>query len=258
MFDSLRKLLSFFDLNITRPSYTPLNALFERLNRHGIIIQEVWDVGAFKGEWTLEVAKYLPNAKFTLFEPNSSHNSDLARANSRVFNIVLSDKDEKRRFYSHEGTGDSLYPEFDERSKVRKSFRIETCHRIDTLLSRDLNLVTPDFLKLDVQGSELDVLRGVGSHIYEIKVILLECPILHYNWGSPNIQDYLSFLFRSGFVPYFVTEIHRLNEIVTQIDLAFVEKTIFNARIKPLSESGFWFSTEKKYPSFIIPKSFRR
>ncbi len=235
------------DIAFIRPSYTPLKQLFERFSKSDITINEIWDVGAFKGEWTKEVMAYAPRANFTLFEPNVTHNAILSGMNVKIFNFLLGNIDSSVEFYSHGGSGDSIFPEFNELSQVRSSFRIQECHKIETLLAREPELRTPDFLKLDVQGAELEILKGAGTMLSSIKIILLECPIVNYNWGSPNIHDYLEFMYQHNFVPYFITEVHRLNEIVAQIDIAFVGSDVFDSKIMPLSASGFWASTMKKY-----------
>ena len=224
-----------------------MKQLFERLEIHGIETREIWDIGAYKGEWTLEIANYVPKAKFTLFEPNSIHNFHLNKTNARIMNVLLSDQNGESLFYSHGGTGDSLFPEYNEDLVKRSAYRIEKCVRIDTLIEKSQNLIVPDFVKIDVQGAELNVLKGAGKYLFEIKVILLECPIVHYNWGSPNIHDYLSFMYKSNFVPYFITEIHRLNEIITQIDIAFIQKKTFDQKVISLAKSGFWTSNEDRY-----------
>jgi FkbM family methyltransferase len=182
-----------------------------------------------------------------LFEPNNQHNQLLKIAGSEFHNMILGKEDNDVKFFSHGGTGDSMYPEFDESLKVRSEFRTARCHKVDSLVKDHQNFPPPDFLKLDVQGAEIDVLNGATETIKLVKVILIECPIVNYNLGSPNIHEYLEFMFRNDFIPYFITEIHRLQQIVTQIDIAFVAKKQFESKIKSLSDVGFWESTKVKY-----------
>jgi hypothetical protein len=104
----------------------------------------------------------------------------------------------------------------------------------------------PDFLKLDVQGEEIDFLMGTVKTNISIDMILLECPIIEYNWGSPNIHEYLDFRFVNKFVPFFVTEVYRLHQSVTQIDIAFISEKHFEYYINSLYEVVFWKSTRLK------------
>ena len=78
-------------------------------------------------------------------------------------------------------------------------------------------------------------------------MLILECPIVKYNQGAPNIQEYLDFVIKSGFVPFQVIEIHILNNAFVQIDIAFVSKKVFNEHFGNLDLEGFWQSTKEHY-----------
>jgi FkbM family methyltransferase len=81
-------------------------------------------------------------------------------------------------------------------------------------------------LKLDVQGAELDVIRGLGSHLSNIEVILMEMSLVEYNKGAPLIDVILSELRQVGFVLYDIVEEHRyVGGRLLQIDGIFVRPT---------------------------------
>jgi FkbM family methyltransferase len=48
------------------------------------------------------------------------------------------------------------------------------------------NLPNPDFVKLDVQGAEIDILKGAGDLLDGCSLLLVECPIVPYNLGHRN------------------------------------------------------------------------
>jgi FkbM family methyltransferase len=227
-----------------------LKELFFRLSSAGVSLEIVYDIGAYRGDWTKEVRGYLPNSQFILFEPNVIHETFLREVDSNYHLMLLGKKNERRRFFSHAGTGDSIFPEYDETLKKRNEFRWMQVVTLDSLVGVDSRFPQPSVLKLDVQGAELEVLMGGEETLSKSSVVILECPIVHYNWGSPNIQDYLDFMFRRRFVPFFVTEIHRLCQIFVQIDIAFVREDIFDTKIKNLSDVGFWESNRMKYSKF--------
>ena len=92
---------------------------------------------------------------------------------------------------------------------------------------RSLNsLPTPDFVKLDTQGSEIDILKGSVASIEKTKFIYIECSVLGCNHGAPRLADYLVHLESIGFVPYDLCEEHRMNGALVQIDILFVRKEI--------------------------------
>jgi FkbM family methyltransferase len=91
-------------------------------------------------------------------------------------------------------------------------------------------------LKLDVQGAELDVLRGLGYHLSEIEVILMEMSLVDYNQGAPLIDVVLNEVRKMGFVLYDLVEEHRhLGGRLFQIDGIFVRP---NSRLRP--QPPFW------------------
>jgi hypothetical protein len=49
-------------------------------------------------------------------------------------------------------------------------------------------------IKLDVQGSEIDILKGLGNEINLFEVIILETSVKEYNKGSPLFLDVINFM----------------------------------------------------------------
>ena len=250
----INQLLSNLGLSLVRnSSRSDLPSLIRRLQNHGIEINVVYDIGAFKGFWTTALSRQLrSNAKFFMFEPNRTHNDYLSRVGHPFFNVLLSDKSETKKFFSFEGSGDSYYPELpgDASQPVVKEIKSVT---LDSLVFSSENPIPlPDLIKIDTQGSELDILRGAQQVLMSASVIIMECPIVKYNQGAPDIQDYLDFALKNHWVPFSIVEIHILREVFVQIDIAFVSERIFREKIGDLSDMGFWKSTENFYKSGMI------
>jgi hypothetical protein len=163
------------------------------------------------------------------------------------FNVLLSDKSETKKFFSLDGSGDSYYPEFPD-DTLQPVVKEITSITLDSLvLSRENPLPMPDLIKIDTQGSEVDVLNGSCEVLKQCSVVILECPIVRYNQGAPDIQKYLDFMFGKNFVPIAVVEIHVLREVFVQIDIAFISKKVFSEKISNLDDMGFWKSTDAYY-----------
>ncbi len=81
---------------------------------------------------------------------------------------------------------------------------------------------TYEFLKIDVQGAELDVIRGIGDTLKNIEVILMEMSLVQYNEQAPLISDALPLLSHLGFVLFDIVEYHRWGNSLMQIDGLFV------------------------------------
>ena len=98
------KFIKFFNrLYDHRLNYNLLNLL-----NKGIKIETIYDIGAFRGEWSSLLNKTsLKNKKFFLFEANEKNGEYLEKLNFKYFLKVLSDKNKDVEFYSKMSTGDS-------------------------------------------------------------------------------------------------------------------------------------------------------
>lgn len=132
------------------------NLCIPKLGRQPI----VFDIGAYKGEYTEYVLSQLPEAKCFLFEPNSALSEALADKHTNVFEIAIGNHDGEQAFYRCLGNADELSsayrrPVFDEVQYVKDSTPSTT---IDAFCEFRIRKI--DFLKIDVEGAELDVLKG--------------------------------------------------------------------------------------------------
>lgn len=241
--------LSKFDLSlISNSKRMDLPSLIRRLKKSNIRIEVVYDIGAYQGNWTKALKSQLDKrTEFFLFEPNIALRQQLLDTGYPVFSVLLSDKNGHRKFYTSSGQGDSYYPE--ESMGNNQPFEMDLpCFALDDLYADKNNeLKKPDLMKIDTQGSELDVLRGAQRIIDDLKILIVECPIVKYNLGAPTIQDYLDEIICMGFVPFQVVEVHILRNILVQIDIAFVSRAVFEGHFDKLDEIGFWKSTRRHY-----------
>ena len=183
-----------------------LHIALTRLRRRGLVIEIVYDIGAHRGAWTTRVRRSLPGARFFLFEANEAHADALAETGERYFTGVLSSEEKPVEFFGAGTSGDSYFRELTDRyAAVAPTTRVTAT--LDQMIE-DHGLPLPDFIKADVQGAELDVLAGGRRALDHAKLVLLECPILHYNLGAPTIDEYFRFMDERGFtVLQFVDEL---------------------------------------------------
>ena len=112
---------------------------------------------------------------------------------------------------------------FYEDAIIPKTLKTITLNEIQT----KTQIPFPDFIKIDTQGSEIDILKGGNQILNDCKVILLECPIISYNIGAPSLSDYIEYLGSINYLPLDVTEIHHLDKVLIQADIIFLKKDIF-------------------------------
>lgn len=193
--------------------------MFSVLENLGWCPRTVLDIGGYKGHWTRAVQTMFPNARFAIVEPN--RHKELETLSSPVYYEVLSSEIKEIPWYSNMTTGDSIYKELTRHyASVNPSTRMTTT--LDILFPNQRF----DCIKLDCQGAELDILKGGATLLESTDVLLIECSFAgKYNQGAPSFTDYIGYLDSIGFSPVDITELHRANNILCQIDILFVRKT---------------------------------
>lgn len=208
-----------------------MNAAYEFVKRnkelHGWDFGMIVDVGAHNGLWVRQMKELFPDARFLAIEANEDHAMDLCRTcgDSDSYEIALVGEEEGKEipYYISESqytTGNSIYPEntrhFENRVCVRKQIT-----RLDSLF-RKHNIESIDYLKLDIQGAELDALKSLGDYIDRVKFIQSEIMFLNYNEGAPSYTELLSYLHDKGFKVRKFLDIMVTNKFdILQMDLLF-------------------------------------
>ena len=227
----LRHLNRFFlnriGLNIEKiEKSASLVGLLRRMRSENLKFDLIFDVGAYNGKWSAEVRKFFPSSKFLLFEPNTCHNSSIEALGFTPNNLLLgSNSGTTVEFYSAGNTGDSFFKEKNPVYNTIPPLKMQLTSLEDFI--DDNQLTPPDFLKLDTQGSELDILKGIGPYLDDVTLILVELPISGMNIGAPSLSDVSNFLESNNFVPYHLTEVHYLIDILVQVDIAFLNRRKF-------------------------------
>lgn len=157
----------------------------------------VFDVGANVGDYARLVRRHVPAATVYAFEPARAVFEQLARAAEgeggrvRPFNLGFSDEARGIDLYSYtvEGEEQSLISSIDRRLptqvvqvEVSATERIEV-RRLDDFC-REQGVGRIDFLKLDVEGHELAVLRGARRMLDAGAV-----PLIQFEFGPANIYS---------------------------------------------------------------------
>lgn len=159
-----------------------------------------------------------------MFEAIPIHENDLSAVGCYYHIGILSDSKKTMSFYASVGTGGSLYKEAT--NVYQNILPIKECsYTLDEIIQQE-GLPLPDFIKLDVQGAELDVLNGASNSLRHAKALLLECPIYPYNVGAPSMEDYIEFLLQRGFYPARCAEDHEIGGVFGQVDIIFLLRDI--------------------------------
>jgi FkbM family methyltransferase len=156
----------------------------------------VFDVGANVGEYSLLVRQYLPGAVISAFEPAKVTYQQLVQRlgqaeNVKLYNVGFSESEKSVELYSYtvEGRPASPLSSIDPRLptqvlevKAHAAEQIQVL-TIDCFCERE-QIDHIDFLKLDVEGHELSVLRGASRMLESGRI-----SIIQFEFGPANIYS---------------------------------------------------------------------
>lgn len=174
-------------------------AFIRNLTKAGIAISNVYDIGAAQGEWSWQMAKVVPEAKFNLFEPweSDQYAEALAtilrqRPDFRVHRIGLGDENTTLSFnvYAHH-VGNSFI-DSDWEGVVEK--RPIPVRRLDDVVA-ECGLPPADIIKIDTQGFELNILKGGEASCRGAKALMLETWLYRgYGPETPLLGELIEWL----------------------------------------------------------------
>lgn len=210
--------------NTNMTQLSNLNSFLRQCRMKDVEIKNVYDIGACAGHWT-HAMKTGPlfDAKFYMFEGNSIYKDVLQTYNEFSYVGILSSPDvEEVQFYNGNDTGDSYYKETTLHYENRKPIKLPA--RTLQSVVDEFSLPQPDFIKIDTQGSELDIFQGARDLVRKTNFVYMECPIIEFNKGAPKITQYLEYMKSFRFIPYDIFEIHKAENVLLQIDIMFVHE----------------------------------
>jgi FkbM family methyltransferase len=190
----------------------------------------IFDVGAATGDWAHLAARIWPDARVVGFEPNASNTADLERCRRELphfdFRTCFLGPERRTVEYKDRGTQTSLYglDGFDA-ADAGVQTRAEMAS-IDGLVASG-EVPSPELIKIDVQGFELDVLRGAEQVLAgQCQAVLAEVNFYKSHPQMPTADEVIAFMRERGFAWYDTAGLLRrpLDDALWQMDLLFVRR----------------------------------
>ena len=231
----LNRILSTFDLEIhkinSRAQRTNLSEALDHIASLKFYPRTIIDVGVAHGTW--ELYEKFPDAFHLLIEPLEEYKVHLklivkkfkaeyilAAAGATVGTTIIN--------VHPDLVGSSILKE-NENSDVNGIPREVPKITVDEACAAK-NLTGPYLLKIDVQGTELDVLDGSATILKAAEVIILEVSLFKFFDKGHEFSDVISYMKTRGFVVYDLFGGHNrlLDNAMAQTDIIFVkEKGMF-------------------------------
>jgi FkbM family methyltransferase len=200
--------------------------VLQDLRFQGYAPRTLLDVGAHIGSFTYGFLQVFPDCVPTMVEPNPHCQDDLARLPFERHAVAASNETGVAEMFLTkewlQSTGSSLYRE------DTAFFRDEVVIREEVPKVRLDDLFAGrrfDFVKIDTQGAELDVLDGGETVLRQADYILVEVSMVEYNLGGAKAEAVFAKLAGMGFRCTEVTDFHRLRGVqegnLLQMDFLF-------------------------------------
>lgn len=192
----------------------------------------IYDIGANIGTWTCLAKSLFPSARVEAFEPLRQHSEGFRQwtapwpADVHLHACALGPVEKTTSLHVMDySDASSLLPLS---AEGRREFKVDQARLesvqvvpLDTFVARE-GLRPPDLLKLDVQGFELEVLRGAEQCLRTARSVLCEVSFRRYYEGQPLFGEVCQFLSNRGFGLHAISEVSPVGVPLTQTDALFV------------------------------------
>lgn len=170
----------------------------------------VIDVGAHHGQFALFAHHQFPSAKLFCFEPQPDAQQVIRqvfpeRGSIELFEVALGSDalDQHELHVSARDDSSSLLPIMERYTTAFPGTEEKTAinvavTRLDDVLA-DFKLIRPCLLKIDVQGYELEVLRGADRVLQDVDEVFAECSFIELYTGQVLAGELIAYLWVKGF-----------------------------------------------------------
>lgn len=197
----------------------------ELLKARGFQPRTIFDIGVAMG--TPELYAAFPDASYYLIDPTRESlqymEAIAQQLNATILNVALGDNEGS---FTIEVRPDDIAASsfFEEVGPLGETSRYEVpVRRFDRIVGA---FERPALCKIDVQGAEIAVLRGMGDRIGELDALIIETSTIATMKQAPETDEVITFLSGQGFVIYDVLALSRrpLDSALAQVDVLFVKR----------------------------------
>ena len=199
-------------------------------------VHHILDIGANEGQFAKNIRRYFPNARIDSFEPidhcfEQLKNNFITDKNLYAHNCALGERNEKALINVNVSSESSSllamtdihhqnYPNTDK--SVEKEISVRRLDDLENIVTATSKIL----MKIDVQGFELNVLKGAVNTLKLVEVIIIEVMYETLYDGQSTFDDLNDFLKAHNFVfsGIYDQELSPLNGKPIFADLIYVAK----------------------------------
>jgi FkbM family methyltransferase len=172
-----------------------------------LAVDTVLDIGANRGQFSLLAKELFKGVKVYAFEPLSKPADVFRKVFSedesiKLFQYAIGEKSDSRVMHVAKKDDSSSILEFAQQREVFNSaIEREESISIKPIAEflGEMNLTGVILAKIDVQGYELQVLKGCATLLPEISYVYVECSFVELYRGQGLASDVISLLWQHGF-----------------------------------------------------------
>ena len=183
------------------------DSVFSDFKARGFNPSLIFDVGAATGSWTESVRAIFPAARYVTVEPRDTGFQPTVRAavGPEPGTAMLTDWE----------TGSTLLA-----TEAAAGNKYQVAVTTLDLLAQEFGV--PDLVKLDVEGFELETLKGAGTLIGRTELFVVEVALYRFS-GRPMVHEALPFMAERGYFLYDISGFIRrpFDGAVGMMDLCF-------------------------------------
>ncbi len=190
------------DIILSRPpgQFNIMDIKLRKLQKRGLDVRMAIDGGAADGGWARELRKVFPAAEILCIEPREEMQCILAETARELTNVhtakMLLGKTTGTQEFFQLGDNSSMLP-----GATHGKFGtvvLEPVDTLDNLLAR-MQLTSPDYIKLDLQGAELIALQGAIQTLKTASAVQLEVNFIPFQDQGALVGDVVAFMRDHGY-----------------------------------------------------------
>lgn len=190
----------------------------ERMKANGFTPNHIFDVGAYRGDFAKLCRRLWPYSQITCFDVQPTRLTEITALGDpkiEVREFLLGDAVKSVAFYEAETSSGIFLGHGDD----RKPTRFVPMRTIDSLGMK------PDFIKIDVQGAEYEVLKGAETTLATVSAVLAEVNLIDICKGAKMLDELIALLRSHDFVTYDICGLTRRprDNALWQADFIFVK-----------------------------------